>query len=280
MLIITYIPRISILMHISKSQYKGGGVINLKNKLKKNELTIGSWITLAHTAIAEIMAGAGFDWLAIDMEHSAITLKEAQQLIQVIGLCGIPALVRVEENNPVIIKRVMDAGAHGVIVPMVNSKKLAEQAVSSVKYPPYGRRGVGLARAQGYGLNFENYKKWNNVSSVVIAQIEHSDAIESLEDILSVEGIDGSIIGPYDLSASLGYPGNFCHPSMKEALKQYSFICKKLKKPMGVHVIPPEINELRKAVERGYKFIARSLDTLFLAHSCREGLKSLKPKRK
>src|SRR3990172_12592200 len=124
-------------------------MVNLKEKLKQNKLTIGSWITIGNSSIAEIMAKAGFDWLTVDMEHSAITLHQAQQLIQIIELSGVVPLVRVGENSPNLIKRVMDAGAYGVIVPMVNSKEDAEKAVNAVKYPPVGNRGVGLARAQG-----------------------------------------------------------------------------------------------------------------------------------
>src|SRR5512136_2475206 len=154
--------------------------MNLKQKLRKRALTIGSWITLGHPAIAEIMAKAGFDWLTIDLEHSAITLDQTQQLIQVIELCGVTPLVRVGENGPYLIKRVMDAGAHGVIVPMVNTAEEAKRAVDAVKYPPEGRRGVGLGRAQGYGFEFEKYRDWSREKSVVIVQIEHIDAINNL----------------------------------------------------------------------------------------------------
>ena len=193
---------------------------SLKTKLENHALTIGSWITLGHPSIAEIMANAGFDWLTIDMEHSAITLDLAQQLIQVIGLCGVVPLVRVGENNPTIIKRVMDAGSHGVIVPMVNSKDDAINAVNAVKYPPAGKRGVGLARAQGYGTTFEKYKEWVDRDSIVIVQIEHIKAVDNLEGILSVDGVDGFIVGSYDLSGSLGIPGEFENPKVIEALDE------------------------------------------------------------
>src|SRR3972149_4262048 len=113
---------------------------SLKNKLKNRKISLGSWITIGHPAIAEIMAKSGFDWLTVDMEHSAITLHQAQQLIQIIELCGVTPLVRVGENNPNLIKRVMDAGSHGVIVPMVNTKEDAKRAVDAVKYPPMGKR--------------------------------------------------------------------------------------------------------------------------------------------
>src|SRR3990167_7462058 len=134
-------------------------MVNVKERLRRNEVTHGSLVTLGHSSIAEIMAKSGFDWLTVDMEHSAITLHQAQQLIQVIELCGVLPLVRVGENNPNLIKRVMDAGSHGVIVPMVNTKEDAVKAVDSVRYPPMGKRGVGLARAQGYGLEFDRYKE-------------------------------------------------------------------------------------------------------------------------
>src|SRR5579885_2235656 len=128
---------------------------SLKQRLRSGDTTVGSWITLAHPAIAEIMAKAGFDWLVVDLEHSVITIREAEELIRVIELCGSVPLVRVSANEPVQIKRVMDAGAHGVVVPMVNSREDAARAVASVKYPPRGARGAGLARAQGYGTSFE-----------------------------------------------------------------------------------------------------------------------------
>ena len=124
----------------------------------KKRVSIGSWLTLNHFSIAEIMSDAGFDWLCVDMEHSVTDYFEAQQLIAIIQSKGIKAFVRVGENNHRIIKRVLDAGADGIIVPMVNSKEDALKAIDAVKYPPKGKRGVGLARAQKYGFGFEEYK--------------------------------------------------------------------------------------------------------------------------
>ena len=141
----------------------------LKDKLKRGELSFGSWITVGNPIIAEVMAVSGFEWLTIDMEHSAITLKDAQDLIRTIELSGSVPLVRVGEKNPNLIKRVMDAGAHGIIVPMVNNKEDADLAVRSVRYPPEGNRGVGLARAQQYGFGFEIYKEKLLSNSIVIA---------------------------------------------------------------------------------------------------------------
>jgi len=240
----------------------------LKQKLQSRELTIGSWITIGHTAVAEIMARAGYDWLTIDMEHSAITLDIAQELIRVIELCGVAPLVRVGTNDANLIKRVMDSGAYGVIVPMVNSEEDARHAVSAVKYPPFGIRGVGLARAQKYGLDFEGYKAWNEESSVVIVQVEHIRAVENLEAILSVDGVDGFIVGPYDLSGSLGYPGRFDHPKVLSALEHVKTVSGQMKALSGYHVIPPEQLALEEKIEEGYRFIAHSLDSLFLGKAC------------
>lgn len=253
--------------------------ITLKGKLRKNILTIGSWITLADTSAAEVMAKSGFDWLTIDMEHSAITLDKAQELIRIIELIKVIPLVRVGENDSTIIKRVMDAGAHGVIVPMVNTREDAERAVASVKYPPDGKRGVGLARAQGYGLEFDKYRKWVNANSIVVVQIEHIDSISNLEDILKTNGVDASIIGPYDLSASMGYPGEFERKELKYVVAEYLRICRKLKKPSGFHIIQPDAEMINKRIQQGFTFLGFSLDTLFLGTKVREELMSLKEKR-
>lgn len=247
----------------------------VKEKLRKKMLTIGSWITLGHPSIAEIMVNAGFDWLTIDMEHSAITLPQAQQLIQVIELSGITPLVRVGENNHTLIKRVMDAGAHGVIVPMVNCKDDAINAVNAVKYPPIGTRGVGLARAQGYGLEFEKYREWVNKESIVIVQIEHIEAVNNLEEILDVDGVDGSIIGPYDLSGSLGYPGEFDRQEVKQALLRYEDICKKMNKPMGFHVVQPDSEIAISYKGKGYVFLAVGIDMLYLGIKSRDVIKQI-----
>ena len=131
---------------------------DLKRKLSNNELTLGSWLTINHQSVVEIMATAGFEWLCIDIEHSAIAISDVLNLIGHIQGNGMQALVRVNENNPVIIKQVMDAGADGVIVPMVNSIQDAERAVASVRYPSAGSRGVGLSRAQNYGIGFTEYQ--------------------------------------------------------------------------------------------------------------------------
>ncbi|MDD5454079.1 MAG: aldolase/citrate lyase family protein, partial [Candidatus Ratteibacteria bacterium] len=190
----------------------------LKPKLINREVSIGSWITMGNSIVTEVMAQAGFEWLTIDMEHSAIDMSQAQELIRIIELSNVVPLVRISNNNPDVIKHVMDAGAHGVIVPMVNSKREAEEAVKSVKYPTFGIRSVGLSRAQKYGFDFNGYREWLEKESIVIVQIEHIEAINNLEAILCTSGVDGSIIGPYDLSGSLGCPGEFDRPEVKAEL--------------------------------------------------------------
>jgi len=245
-------------------------MIDLKTKLSRRELTIGSWITIGSPSIAEIMANSGFDWLTIDMEHSAITLNVAQNLTRVIELCHCSPLVRIGDNDPVLIKRIMDTGAHGIIVPMINNRSEAERAVAATKYPPVGMRGVGLTRAQKYGYDFEGYKEWNQSNSIVIVQIEHIDAVNNLEEILSVNGVDGFLVGPYDLSASLGVPGDFDHSSLLEALDHISYISKQLGSLSGYHVIPTDFCFVEEKIEQGYQFIAHSLDILFLGNECRK----------
>lgn len=240
------------------------------------KVSIGSWITLNHFSIAEIMADAGFDWLCVDLEHSVIDYYEAEKLIAAIQSKGCTPYVRVGENSPLIIKRMLDAGAIGIIIPSVNSKKDAEKAVNAVKYPPLGNRGVGLARAQDYGFGFSDYSKNINEKTKVIAQIEHIEAIKNLKDILSVDGIDGTIIGPYDLSGSIGKPGKYNDPEVIEALKKYEKISRESKKPFGYHVIEPDFKLVIEKIKSGYTIIAFSLDTIFLGTICRNEIKSLR----
>jgi 2-dehydro-3-deoxyglucarate aldolase len=170
----------------------------------------------------------------------------------------------------------MDAGAYGVIVPQVNSVKEALQAVHAVKYPPEGTRGVGLARAQGYGTDFDQYKAWNSTESIVIPQIENIRAVDTIDQILAVDNIDAFIVGPYDLSASLGVPGQFNHPAFLKAMKKIQHaIDKNAHVSPGFHVVLPEPNLVKEKVREGYTFLAYSLDSLFLAETCRGGLRQI-----
>lgn len=241
-----------------------------------SKISLGSWITIGHPSIAEVMADAGFDWLCIDLEHSVTDYAEAQQLIMAIQGRGLKAFVRVGENNTRIIKRILDAGADGIIVPSVNSADEARKAVNAIKYPPIGARGVGLARAQGYGFGFEKYKTEIANKIKLIVQIEHYKAVDELEQILEVEGVDGTFIGPYDLSGSMGKPGNWDDPAVVEVLERYEIIAKRFNKLIGFHVVPPDFSLVLEKVNKGYNFIAFSFDANFMGQMIRDQLKHRK----
>lgn len=254
--------------------------MDLKQRLRNRELTIGTWQTLGHPAISEIMARAGFDWVTIDLEHSVISLREAEDAIRILQLSGLAALVRLTFNDSNQIKRVMDAGATGIIVPMVNSAQLAEEAVKAVYYPPRGKRGVGLARAQGYGDAFQPYLDWQRNGPVVVVQIEHIQAVENLESIFSVEGVDGYIIGPYDLSASMGIPGEFEHHDFLAAMARVKQVSHDMDILGGIHIIEPDPTQLGQRVQEGYLFIAYSLDIRMLDSACKIGVKHVREEMK
>jgi 2-dehydro-3-deoxyglucarate aldolase len=250
--------------------------MKLKDRIRRGELTYGSWMTLSHPAIAEVLATAGFEWIVVDLEHSIINIREAGELIRVIDLRGMGALVRLTSNDANLAKRVLDAGAHGVIVPMIMNAGQARDAVAAVKYPPAGRRGVGVSRAHGFGTRFAKYVSTSNDESIVIAQIEHHEAIANLEDILAVPGIDGTMIGPYDMSASMGKPGQFDDPDVKKALARYETVSKAVGKPMGYHVVEPDATVLKEKIARGYTILAVSVDFMFLGHACRSLMNELR----
>jgi len=250
--------------------------MTLKTKLLNKETTLGSWITLGHPAIAEIMAKAGFDWLVVDLEHSVISIDVAGDLIRTIDLCGVAPLVRLTSNDPNQIKRVMDAGAHGIVVPMVNTPAEAARAVAATRYAPKGTRGVGLARAQGYGVDFQDYLNWQSDGPVVIVQIEHKDAVDRLEEILAVPGVDGFIIGPYDLSCSMGIPGQFEQPEFIGAMTHIRETGKRLGCPAGLHIVEPDLRRLEQTIREGYTFIAYSVDIRMLDASVRQGIAKMK----
>ena len=241
-----------------------------------NKLSIGSWIQIGHPAIAEIMASAGFDWLVVDLEHSAITLREAEDLIRVIDLKGVVPLVRLSSNNPEQIKRIMDAGAYGVIVPMVNTETEARMAVAACRYPPAGNRGVGLGRAQTFGETFDEYFVNNNESAVLIAQIEHHIAVQNISDILAVDGVDGVIIGPYDLSASMDIPGQLEHPKLREGIASVIEAAQLAGKPAGFHSVSSDHEIAKEYFESGVRLIAYSVDMVVLNEVYRTGVSALR----
>jgi len=243
----------------------------IKKTFKAGGVSIGSWMSMAHVSIAEILATAGYDWVVIETEHTAIDVSEVLRLIVAIEGKGCIPLVRLAWNDPIQAKAVMDSGAAGVLVPMVNSRADAELAVKGVKYPPMGYRGVGLARAQGYGLTFDAYVEAGNRDSLLMVQIEHIDAVDHIEEIVSVPGIDGTFIGPYDLSMSMGLTGQLDHPEMQAAKKRVLEATRARGLAAGIHLVHPDRaqDELGLCVDLGYQFIAMGTDILFLGDSCR-----------
>jgi 2-dehydro-3-deoxyglucarate aldolase len=250
--------------------------MNLKQKLKNNELTIGSWIMMGNTMSVEVMALAGFEWLVIDIEHTSINIETVEKLIITIQAHDMKALVRVSKNEEVVIKKVLDMGADGIIVPMVSSKEDAKMAVDYAKYPPIGKRGVGLYRATKYGTKFEEYKKWVDEELVIIAQIEHIDAVNNIDEILQVEGIDGTIIGPYDLSGSMGYPGEFERDDVKDAVAKVLAKCKEYNMPSGFHVVDTQPDKLNEKIAQGCTFLAYGIDYFFMRDAAIAGMQQIK----
>jgi 2-keto-3-deoxy-L-rhamnonate aldolase RhmA len=241
----------------------------LRASLKDGRPAFGSWLQFGDANVAEVMAQAGFEWLGIDLEHSVIGLETMSHLIQVIELSGCVPLVRLSANDPVLAKRVMDAGAHGVIVPNVNSQQDAERAVQSVKYPPVGFRGVGLGRAHAYGARFQEYADELERYAVVIVMIEHRDGVEAAEKILRVPGVDGVFVGPYDLSSSYGIPGQFEHLVMRQGMARILEAARAAGVAPGIHVVHPPIEQVRDRIAEGFRFIAYGGDMLFLLPAAR-----------
>lgn len=252
----------------------------LKAKLKKGVQTFGGWITMAHPSIPELMGIAGFDWVAIDMEHSAIDLSDLTALIISAEAFGLTPLVRIGELNPNLIKRVMDAGAYGIIAANVNSRKDAELVVNAVKYPPYGKRGVGLSRAQKYGEGFSDYVKWVQTEPLIVVQIEHIDAVRNIESIFSTHGIDAYILGPYDLSGSMGRPGHFSFPEFKQATKAVLQAAKRHGIVPGFHSVSSDYKLALMRRREGYRLLAFGTDFMFLKDSARSALLKLKKTKK
>ncbi len=243
----------------------------IKEKISAGNASIGTWMSMGHESIAEIMATAGYDWVVIETEHTAIDNSEALRLIMAIEGKGCVPLVRLAWNDPIQAKAVLDSGAAGVLVPMVNSREEAQMAVDAVRYPPLGKRGVGLARAQGYGQAFTEYVRAANDHGLLIVQIEHIDAVKNIDEILSVKGIDGTFIGPYDLSMSMGIPGELDHPDIQAAKHKVLEATLAHGLVPGIHLVHPDlaVQELPVCIAAGYRFIALGTDILFLGDSCR-----------
>ena len=246
---------------------------SFRKDLSEGRVTLGAWIQVGHPAVAEILADAGFDWVCVDLEHGAIGMETMTDIFRTLAAFDCAPVVRVPANDPVWIHRCLDAGAQGLIVPMVNTAAEAEAAVREAKYPPRGRRGYGYARANAYGKRFDAYARRANEEIAVVVQIEHKDAVANLEAILDVEGVDGTFVGPYDLSGSFGVPGRLDHPAVRKALARYRTVCARRGKAMGMHVVRPNEKNVPQAVKEGYTLVALGLDVVFLEEGARAALK-------
>jgi 2-keto-3-deoxy-L-rhamnonate aldolase RhmA len=248
-----------------------------KLKLKNNEPALGGWMLIPHPAIAELMAGEGFDWIALDMEHAAVDLPTVEQIERAVRPSGCDLFVRLDGVNPVLAKHVLDAGAKGVIVPTVMSPADADTMAAAVRYPPQGNRGTSLSRAADYGRDFAAYIRRHNDDVFLAVMLEHHLAAERADEILARPGIDAAFIGPYDLSASFGIAGQLDDPRVLAAEQTILAACQRRGVAPGYHVVPPERHRIDERIAAGYRFIGCSLDTHFIMHGCRALLKDCKP---
>lgn len=239
------------------------GIKKVREILKSKKVTLGSWIQLPNESVAEIMGDAGYDWVAIDLEHGAISHSQLPGLFRALEIGNTLPLVRLAQGHPKDCKQALDAGAAGVIVPMIES---AEQLISvrdACRWPPSGKRGVGFSRANLFGKYFEQYRQ-EAQAPLLVAMIEHINAINDLEKILTVEGLDAILVGPYDLSASMGITAQFEETKFKTALEKILSMAQAHNIPCGIHVVAPEKEMLKKRIDEGYRFIAYSIDAVFL----------------
>jgi len=230
-------------------------------------------VTLPSAAIAEILADLGFDWLFIDGEHGPLETGDILAILQAVGN-RVACVVRVPGAEEAPIKKILDQGAEGIIVPQVNTVEQAARVVRYARYSPSGSRGVGLARAHGYGMRFQEYLETANERVAVIVQAEHVRAVENIESIVKVEGIDAILLGPYDLAASLGKMGQIDDPAVTDAIGQVTRTCQAAGIPLGYFGVSAAA--LRPFMERGYTLITAGVDTLFLAGAARRLLEELR----
>lgn len=236
----------------------------IRTRLRGGEASIGSWIQIPNPSIAEIMAHAGYDWVAVDMEHGSIGHHQLPDLCRALELGGTLPLARLAQASEHECKHALDAGAGGIIVAMVESAEQLAAARDVCRWPPAGTRGVGFSRANLFGQHFDAYRD-EAQRPLLVAMIEHVHGIENLEAIVSVEGLDAIMIGPYDLSASMGLTAEFTAPKFQEATAHVLAVCARHAMPCGMHVVMPDAEELARRVSEGYRFIAYSMDAVFLS---------------
>ena len=241
--------------------------------LARGERLIGTIVTLEAPAVAERLAEAGFDWLFVDGEHAPLDSARIQAILQAVGgRC--PCLVRIPSIDEVWIKRALDVGADGVIVPRIRSAAEAARVVDWCRYPPAGARSVGVGRAQGYGARLGEYLSGANANIAVVLQIEHADAINSLQDIAAVEGVDALFVGPYDLSASLGVPGEVNDARVTAAILRVAEVCREHGVVAGVFGI--DADAAKPWLTGGFTLVAVGIDVLFLGGAAEAALRAVR----
>ena len=238
----------------------------LKTKLRNRDLVFGSWMSFSHPSIAEIFSSRDFDFLAIDMEHTTISLEQAQRIIAASQSNGVPCLPRPVSHSNDWIKPLLDSGADGIIAPLISSRFQNQDLISKIKFPPSGKRSFGVNRAHGYGMNFSQYVKEWNANSIYIAQIENKEAVDNIESIIIEDELDAVMIGPYDMSGSLGVPGETQHQLVLEAEKVVINACKRMGKSCGTQLADFTEENVEAAIQKGYSFIIASSD-LFVLNS-------------
>lgn len=224
---------------------------------------MGSWMQIPHPSVAEIMGQSGYDWVALDLEHGAIDLHQIPDLCRALELGGTLPLARLAQGQPKDCQQALDAGVGGVIVPMIESAEQLGAVRDRCRWPPAGRRGVGFSRANLFGKHFDVYRE-EAQAPLLVAMIEHVRAVENLEAILEVEGLDAILIGPYDLSASMNLTGQFAEPRFGAVLERVRTLALAHAIPCGIHVVTPEPQALQARLAEGYRFIAYSIDAVFL----------------
>tara|TARA_B110000902_G_scaffold179452_1_gene203415 strand:- start:13032 stop:13793 length:762 start_codon:yes stop_codon:yes gene_type:complete len=244
----------------------------IRSKLRDGGYSIGSWIQIPHSSIAEIMGQAGYDWVAVDMEHGAVSAHQLPDLFRALELGNTLPLARLAQGYVKDCKQALDAGAGGVIVPMVESAEQLSDIKDMVQWPPAGKRGVAFSRANLFGKHFDQYMI-EAQQPLLIAMIEHINAIENIEDILQVKGLDAILIGPYDLSSSMGLTAQFDHPDFIAAMTRIKAACDQFSVPCGLHVVAPSVSDVKARLSDGYRFLAYSIDSVFMNEAVKFPLK-------
>jgi len=239
---------------------------DIRKILNSGGTSIGSWMQIPHPSIAEIMGQSNYDWVAVDMEHGSISVHQLPDLFRALELGNTLPLVRLAHGHFKDCKQALDAGAGGVIVPMIESADQLIKVRDATRWPPSGNRGVAFSRANLFGKNFDEYIN-EAKQPLLVAMIESFRAIDELDAILKVDGLDAILIGPYDLSSSMNLTAQFNHPEFVKAISNIKHQAESAKVPCGVHVVAPNVNDLREKVDDGYRFIAYSIDSVFLNYA-------------